>query len=193
MSVLSGPQQTELEKPVTRTAYFVELQFVSGTSRLCTADRTLTWGGHDWAGLGQIMSMSSVEESEGAAPRAITLKLSVAQLEWMAIAVGPVEEYRGQPIRLYMCPMNAAYVLIGTPALAWRGLMDTLVLGISEQGQGGLTLQCETSAYALKRRPALRVNAAQHKARFPADTGFDYLNDLLANPQLWLSKKFQAR
>ncbi len=34
MSILSAPQQAELEKPVTRTAYFLELQFAGGTSRL---------------------------------------------------------------------------------------------------------------------------------------------------------------
>jgi hypothetical protein len=43
----------------------------------------------------------------------------------------------------------------------------------------------------LKRQPALRLNAAQQKKRYPTDTGFDYLTDLIANPQVWLSKKFQ--
>jgi hypothetical protein len=45
----------------------------------------------------------------------------------------------------------------------------------------------------LKRRPAFRLNAAQHKKDNPTDTGLDYLVDLLANPQTWLSARFQRK
>jgi hypothetical protein len=68
--------------------------------------------------------------------------------------------------------------------------MDTVVVGVDGE-QGKAILKCETSAYGLKRRPSLRLNAAQQKQKYPTDTGLDYLTDLIANPQLWLSKKFQ--
>lgn len=191
MSLLTAPQQAELEKPVTRTAYFVELQFSGGTSRLTTFNQTISWGGYDWSGLGQILRLSNVQESEGADPRAINISIAAAQPEWLAVAIGPVEEYRGRRVKLYMAPLDASYALVGTPVLAWRGIMDAATIAI-DKDEGGVEIKCETAAYALKRRPVFRINAAQHKLRYPGETGLDYQADLIANPQRWLSKRFQA-
>lgn len=190
MSVLDAPQQAELEKPVTRSAYFLELQFIGGTSRLCTYNRNYTWGGFEWSGYGQLLALGAVTASEGADPRALTVTIA-SQASWLATAIGPVEEYRGRPAKLYMAPLDSSYNLVGTPALAWRGVMDTAAMAVDGQ-DGSVQIKCETAAYALKRRPVYRINAAQHKQRYPGETGLDYLTDLIANPQLWLSRRFQA-
>lgn len=184
------PQQTALEKPVASTAWFVELQFKSGTLRLCSYSQTFTWGGYDWLGFGAIGSISPIEESSGVNSRAMMFSLNVADSSLLALALGTVEDYRGQPAKLYFCPLSETGTLIDTPELCWRGIMDTAVIGVDGE-QGQITLKCETSSYGLKRRPSLRLNAAQQKHRYPTDTGFDYLNDLIADPQVWLSKKFQ--
>ena len=183
-------QQAELEKAVTRTVYFAEFQFRSSTQYLSSANQTLTWGGHDWRGFGTIGGVSPIEESEGVESHALTFTLNVAQLSILALAVGEVEEYRGRAAKLYFCPLNESFQLVGTPQLCWRGIMDLMAVAV-EGEEGKITLKCETSAYGLKRVPALRLNAAQHKKRHPNDTGLDYLNDLIANPTVWLSQKFQ--
>lgn len=191
MSILSAPQQAANEKANIRTAYFLELQFAGGTSYLCSFDRSYTWGGHTWSGLGQIMALSPVENSEGTKPNPLRITLAV-EPAWLAKAVGPVEEYRGKKSLMYVCPLDDNYRLIGTPQLAWRGKMDTVVIGIDGPA-GSIVIGCETAVLGLRRRSSLRLNAAQHKARYPGETGFDYLVDLLANPQTWISKKFMAR
>jgi len=187
---LDTPQQTELEKPVTRYVYFVELHFVSGIIRVCTAGQTIAWGGFDWLGLGSIGSISALEESAGVASSALNFTLNIAQASYLSLALGAVMDYRGQPAKMYFCPLDEQFLLVGTPKICWRGIMDTVVVGVNgEQGQA--VLKCETSAYGLKRRPSLRLNAAQQRQKYPTDTGLDYLTDLIAKPQLWLSKKFQ--
>jgi len=191
MSLLTSPQQTELEKPVTRVIYFIEFQFTSGTQRLSTFNQPITWGGYEWSGFGQVMEISNVDEVDGVDPRSLTFTLN-SRAEWLASAIGPVTEYRGRPVKMYMAPMDESFVLVGTPVLAWSGYMDTSAIGFSGQ-EGSIQIKCETAAYQLKRRPTYRINAAQHKKSYPTDTGFDYLNDLIANPQRWLSKKFQMR
>lgn len=190
MTTLDSSQQSELEKPVTRVVYFVELQFTSATQYVCTADRTITWNGHDWLGFGTVGSISAVEESEGVESKAMTFTLNIAQSAILALAVGNVEEYRGKPAKMYFCPLNESFQLVGTPQLCWRGIMDLMAVAV-EGEEGRVTLKCETSAYGLKRQPALRLNAAQHKRKYPNDTGFDYLNDLIASPTVWLSRAFQ--
>ena len=189
---LDVSQQAALEGPVARVGYFVEFKFLSGTQYACTANRTVTWGGHDWLGLGAIGGISAVEESDGIDAKSLSFTINAAQPEWLAMAVGSVEEYRGREINLYFCPLDESFVLVGTPQRCWRGIMDTVSVGI-DGDEASIQLKAETSAYGLKRRPALRLNAAQQKQAYPTDTGFDYLTDLIANPQTWISIAFQRR
>lgn len=188
----TGPQQTELEKPVTRTAYFGEFAFLSGTLYLSSWNVTLPWGGHDWLGLGQIVDVSSVDESDSLEARNLTFALNIAQPSVLALAIGDVMQYRGRDARLYYCPLDVNFRLVDTPELCWRGYMDTMSVGV-EGEEGKIALMCETSARGLRRKSSLRLNAAQQKKAFPTDTGLDYLTDLIAHPQLWLTKRFQER
>lgn len=190
MATLDSSQQAELEKAVTRVCYFVELDFRDATSYICSANITLTWGGHDWIGLGTIGSISAIEESEGVESKSLTFTLNVAQLSILALAVGDVEQYRGRNAKMYFCPLDESFQPVGTPQQCWRGIMDTMAVSVDGE-EGAIQLKCETSAYGLKKQPGLRLNAAQQKSRYPTDTGLDYLTDLIANPQIWLSKKFQ--
>jgi hypothetical protein len=184
-------QQTALEQPVVRIAYFVEFAFKTATQRLSTLNIPVTWGGYGWAGLGTLGNISAIEESDSIEPKGLTFTLNAADPSWLALSIGNVGEYRGRLVKLYMCPLDEGFQLIDTPEICWRGYMDMMSTGVEKDGSGGITLKCETAAYGLKRRPALRLNAAQQKQRQPGDTGFNYLQDLIANPQTWLSKKFQ--
>lgn len=190
MTTLDSSQQSELEKPVTRIVYFVQLDFRDSTQYICSANITINWNGQDWLGLGTIGAISAIEESEGTESKSLTFTLSVAQRSVLALAVGDVEQYRGRDAKIYFCPLDESFRLVGTPQLCWRGIMDTMSVGVDGE-EGQISLKCETSAYGLKRQPGLRLNAAQQKSRYPTDTGLDYLTDLIANPQIWLSKKFQ--
>jgi hypothetical protein len=190
MTTLSSPQQTELEKPVTRIVYFVELDFRDATQYLCTANVSITWGGHEWIGLGSMGAISPIEESQGVESKSLTFTLNVAQNSVLALAVGDVEQYRGRNAKMYFVPLDESFRPVGISVVCWRGIMDTMAVSVNGE-EGAITLKCETSAYGLKRQPGLRLNAAQQKNRYPTDTGLDYLNDLIANPQIWLSKKFQ--
>lgn len=184
-------QQTALEKASIRVAYFIELHFVSGIIRLCNSGQSYVWGSHDWLGLGLLGKISPMEESAGVNSTAMTFTLNVTQYAILALAVGSVEDYRGQVAKLYFCPLDDQFRFIDTPELCWSGLMDTMVVSVDGEA-GQIALKCETSVYGLKRRSPQRLNPAQHKQRHPGDTGLDYVTDLIARPQLWLSKKFQA-
>jgi len=191
MTTLSTAQTTEVEKPVTRVAYFAEFHFQSGIQYVSSLNQTITWGGHDWIGLGSLAAINTIEEADSVDAKSLDFTLNVAQTSYLALSVGTVEEYRGLAAKLYMCPLSETFTLIDTPVLCWTGIMDTMAVGIDSSGSGQITLRCETAAYGLKRRPSYRMNAAQQKIKFPNDTGFDYLTDLIARPQLWLSTKFQ--
>lgn len=202
---LTVNQQAELEKPVTRYAYFVEFHFLSGTVYLSSLGQTVTWGGHDWLGFGSVGGIGGIDEALGASASSLTFTLNIAQSEYLYIAITAATEYRGRPAKLYFCPLNEQFQLVDYtfgdvntwPTRCWNGTMDTIAVGINgDRGgtTGTISLNCETSAYGLKRKSPLRLTAAQQKQRYPNDTGFDYLTDLLGNPDnnIWLTKRFQS-
>lgn len=188
----SEAQQAALEKPVVPIAYFVEFDFKGGTTRLSTLNQTVVWGGYEWVGVGAISNISAVNESEAIESSALNFTLNAAEMSWLSLAVGSVEEYRGRSAKMWMCPLDDSFQLVDDPVICWRGVMDAVSVGI-EGEQGNITLKCETSAYGLKRKQGLRMSAAQQRKRHPTDTGLDYLVDLIINGQLWLSKKFQMQ
>jgi hypothetical protein len=165
------------------------MRFASGTQYVCSWNQTITWGGHDWIGVGTIASISSIEESETVEPRSLTFSLATPS-SYLALAVGSVEEYRGRTVVVYICPLDENYVLVGTPEICWRGVMDEMAVSV-DGAAGSITLKAENALSALRRRPSARMNAAQQKKLYPTDTSFDYLADLIAHPQQWLSKRFQ--
>ena len=182
-------QQAAFEKPVVPAAWFVEMEFSSGTLRICSYTQTYTWGGYDWTGLGSVGTISSIVESTGSGAAAMTFGLNIAATALLALGVGVVEDYRGRNAKLYFCPLDSTGNLIDTPELCWRGRMDVMTSSVDGE-DGQIVLKCETSSFGLK-RSSMRLNAAQQKQRYPTDTGFDYLNSLISDPQVWLSKKFQ--
>lgn len=185
-------QQLALEKASVPWAYFVEMQFASSTQRVCNFNKTFSWGGYDWLGLGALGSISPFKSSEKIEPNPVTLGLNIARPEWLALGIGAVEEYRGLPVKIYMCPLTPEHTLIDTPIKEWEGDMDVFAASVSAAGEGTLTLRCEPSAKKLRRSNSLRVNAAQQKSQYPTDTGFDYQADLIATPQTWVSRRFQT-
>lgn len=186
-------QQAALEQPHTSTAYFAEFDFSGGTIRVCNFNQTYTWGGYDWTGLGTLGGIDAIQESDSLTPQALNFTLNIANPSVLSLGVGAVEDYRGLPAKLYHCPLDDSFRLIDTPEICWSGTMDQMSVGVGADGTGQIVLKCETSAYGLKRRPTMRVNAAQQKKLHPSDTGFDYLTNLIASPTLWLSVKFQRK
>jgi hypothetical protein len=196
MSDLTYAQQTVLEQAHVRYAYFVEFHFASAVARLSTLNINLTWGGHEWVGMGAVGNISPMEQAQGTNSRAMDFTLSLPQTEWLYRSVGAVEEYRGRQAKMYFCPLGDDWQPIGEPLLCWHGTMDSMpssISGTPPDATGSITLRCETSAYGLRRPASLRLNAAQHKQRHPNDTGLDRLTALLGKQLPWLSKKFQQR
>jgi hypothetical protein len=189
---ISSTQQSELERPAPKVVYLMELQFVGTPQYLSTWNRNFTWDSRLWVGLGGLVSIGRITESESVTSSALSFNLNAADLAWISLAVGNDAIYRNRLALLYMCPIGDDGSLVDTPQLCWRGRMDAVVVGVNGS-TGSISVKCETAAYAFKRRPTLRINAVQHRKVYPTDTGLDYLTDLLAKPQTWLSKRFQGK
>lgn len=189
---LTTPQQTELEKAVTRVIYFAEFDFVGGVVRLNSSNSNVEWGGYTWQGLGSLGSISQVEETDSTEAKSLTFTLNCAESSWVALAIGSDLVYRGRAAKLYFSPLAENYTMIGTPVLCWKGVMDLMAMSI-DGDTGNISLRCESSMFGLKRGDPIRLNAAQHKRTYPTDRGLDYLISVQSDPVTWLSARFQKK
>jgi hypothetical protein len=185
-------QQNALSARHFGIAVFVYLNFLGGAIRLSTWNHDITWGANTWTGLGKFISISDAKESEKIETQPLDMSLNIADSAILALAVGESEAYRGRTANLYMCPMEDG-VLIGTPIQCWSGTMDICTVSYGADGGGSISMRAKPTSDKLSRPSTFRVNhQLQTQLINPSDLGFEYQADLIANPQLWLSRKFQT-
>jgi hypothetical protein len=175
------------------TAYFVELDFLAGMIRLTTWSTSIVWGGFTWIGLGALVGISKVPTSERPQYPAVDFSLSVANPTTLSLARGNVETYRGRDANLYRYILSDNNTYLGDPELVWAGEMSQVRLDTGDgKGRGAsISLRCEQRGRAQRNSASLRLVSAQHEQRFPGDTALRRKEELMAKPQLWLSKRFQ--
>jgi hypothetical protein len=173
--------------------YFVELAFAGGMIRVTTWSTSLDWGGYTWTGLGALVGISKVASSERPQYPALDLSLGVQNPTILGLARGNVENYRGRDANLYRYILSDTLQYLGDPELVWAGEMSQVRIdtGDGQKRPASITLRCEQRGRAQRNSTSLRLVSAQQEQRFPGDTALRRKEELIAKPQLWLSKKFQ--
>ncbi|MCV2349331.1 hypothetical protein [Paucibacter sp. Y2R2-4] len=185
----------QVAAPTAGLVYLVEMQFTTGTVRLCSWSHSLEALGQSWQGAGRLMSVSGLQDAEGLQYPAVDLGLAVQDPSLLALCRGSVNTYRRRPVLIYLGAMNSVLQLQGTPELLWSGLMDQVRLrtgdGADQAAQA--VMRCELQGRDKRAPQSLRLNNAQHQARFPGDTFFARVEEFGSKPQPWLSIRFQRR
>jgi len=171
--------------------YLVEAFFTQGTQRWTNWPMDVEWEGQTYRGLGQLGSVSELQESEGGVGGKVTLRLSPVDVGVLSLAVGNVEGYRGKPVNVYAWPIDNRYRRVGQPILRHFGVMDQV--SVKQDGDSGvIELIClPGGTNGIRKSGGQRVSAANQKLVDPTDQGLEYAQGLVNTPQLWLSKKFQ--
>ena len=121
---------------------FAKLEFPSGTIYVHNSLGTYTWGGQDWLGVGDMGSISQVEEGLDVSPYAITLTLSGLDATISSAAL--TEDYYLHPVTVYLGVLNAEDVLIDTPTQIWAGFMDQMNMSVGADGGDAIQLIAES-------------------------------------------------
>ncbi|MGJ7611840.1 MULTISPECIES: hypothetical protein [unclassified Variovorax] len=171
----------------------VEMQMRSGTVRFTNWPLDVQVMGFTWQGLGRLGSIGPLHESEDGAEEKLTLKLSPVDVGTRALALGDPSEYQDRTMRIWLALLNAdTQQISGTPVLRLVGVMDQMK--IERDGtNASISMECRSASYNVRSNPAaLRMNHAQHQARYAGERGFEYLTGLIGTPSLWISKFLQA-
>jgi hypothetical protein len=201
MIALGAPAIAQAAGVVAGVAWLAELDFAAGMQRWCTAPGSITSGGYTWTGLGLFAGVGNLTEGADSAAEQITLSLSVVDPAMLALAMGQVEGYRGRAARLYLQLLDATCQPVGSPVKRWAGVMNKVQIErrpaepeSTQDGTGTINLLCTRSGMARARHSTgLRLTDAQQRARYPGDTGLQYVRTLIEQPARWLSKEFQKQ
>jgi hypothetical protein len=195
---LDGTASARIAASVRGVAWLVQLDFLPSTLYYTTAPQTFTIGGNAYLGLGDLAGVSDVGESENTSAEQVTLSFALVNTALLAATLGNVENYRGRAVRLYLQLFDEAFQPAGAPVLRWSGHMQPVkvVRTPSDPAGGGaagrIELPCARAGMARARNPAgLRLSHAQQLQRYPGDLGLEYVQTLIEQPSLWLSKRFQ--
>lgn len=185
-----------LAAPHAAPLWLLQFDFATGTQRYTNWTHSLEYFGHTWTGLGAVVGVSIVTQSEDLQFPAVDVQLNVANAGVLALALGTPAPYRNRPITIWQALLDDELKPAGDPEVIWAGLMDQLRFDTgdgSEEGRPAAVMRCEMPGRDKRGATSLRLTHGQQQQRFPGDTGLSRIEWMLGVPQLWLSKRFQMQ
>lgn len=177
---------TALFKAATKAENFVfgvavEMNFPSGFSRMNTSPYVIAINGNNFAGTGQLGTVSSVSEESSLTAKGVTLTLSGIDPAMVNIALS--ENPQGRSCKMWVCLFDANHALIADPypVGVWR--MDTMDVTMDKTAT--ISLKAE-SVLADWSRPRVRYYTdGDQQSRWQGDVFFDQLAPNLDKEILW--------
>jgi hypothetical protein len=175
---LTSTTISSIEDDVVQPFFAVELLFDGDNAiRLWTGVGTLTVGGEDYVGSGNLLSVSAIEETSEMAVKGATLTLSGVPSEVVALALN--EPYQGRVCNIY-------FGVIGEQVFnqVFSGYMDQM--NINDGGDTAtIELMVENRLIDLERARVARFTSGYQKSIYPGDLGLDFVEDLQDKDIVW--------
>jgi len=167
-----------LDDDVVHPFFAVELQFDSQTIRTWTGQGTLTLGdGTEWIGSGQLLSISSIEETQEMSVRGATLTMSGIPSNLLSLALSA--PYQGRVCKIYFGVMGEQIF-----NELFSGYMDQMNI---EDGADYATIEMrvENKLVDLERARVARFTSGYQKSVYAGDLGLDFIEDLQDKQIVW--------
>ncbi len=190
MSLFPETIKAALGGRTVRASFLVLFDFTSQPMRIWTGSGKITAGGADWYGLGQLGSISGLEQAvNGEAPET-TFILSGINSEIVSLARDEwADEGRDRLVKVLLQFHNyeddRPLELFDEPYSIWAGRMQTPRFELQGPTTRKITVSAE-SLFALRSRPAFsQYTDADQKSRFPGDRGFEFVPGLVNKIVTW--------
>lgn len=174
---LTPTTTSSLDDDVVYPFFAVELLFDSEPVRMWTGQGSLSANGNTYIGLGQILNVSSVEETAEISVKGATITLSGVTQDLVALALN--ETYQGRVCNIYF-GMTGEQVL----NQIFSGYMDQM--NIADGGETStIELKVENKLVDLERPKIARFTSGYQKSVYPNDKGLDFVEDLQDKKIAW--------
>lgn len=171
-----------LQEKFVNVAILAQLQFDSETVYMWTGVGNLSWNGDTYIGGGNLIGISTVEETQELQAKGLQVSLNGISSSLISLAFN--ERVRGRPFRMWLACLNDDRTIIGTPYRLFTGMMD--VMSSADDGQtASISLTVENSLIIGQRNKVQRYTSVDQKKKYPADTGLDRINQLQDKEIIW--------
>lgn len=159
---------TRIKERVVRPAVLIYADLPDGARRVWTGRTPITFDGHTWAGVGEVLSLSGLGEDTQTLARGISLRLNSMDPDMAAAIVG--QPYQGRACAVWMGfwdETRADLSIIERPVFEGRLDSDDM----EENGESAnLTLRAEHRLVDALRRREWRYTEADQAALHPGET-----------------------
>ncbi len=200
---LSNITIESISEDVVYPFFATELRFDDNIIRMWTGQGTLVLeDGTEWIGLGQLLSISSIEETSEMAVKGATITLSGIPSELLSLALST--PYQGRVAKIYfgtflrdsLLQETGNYILlegggrINLESMStgfnelFSGYMDQM--NIEESGDTAtIAMAVENKLIDLERARVARFTSGYQKSVYPGDLGCDFIEDLQDKKISW--------
>jgi hypothetical protein len=176
--------QANLDDDVIYPFFAVELLFDAAPIRTWTGNGIITYEGNDFTGSGNLLSVSSVEETSEISVRGANLSLSGIPSSFLALALGT--PYQGRICKIYLGMSDKTLDTYNLTPI-FTGYMDQM--NISEEADTcSIELKVENKLIDLERARVSRFTSGYQKSVYPDDLGLDFVESLQDRPIAWGKK-----
>lgn len=182
---LSGGFATAIAAGHVNVFPLVELQFASGTDYVCGLDFDVAHGGNTYLAAGGCMAIERINETP-TQTEGLQIRLVGSTSANVALALG--EKVQGRPCTVRLAVIDGAGAL-QVDDNVWTGLMDTMALeDAAEQCQA--VISAEHMLAVWDRPRVVRYTDAQQQTLYPADLGFQYVEEMAEASLVWPGREF---
>ena len=183
--------------------FAVELQFDGNIVRMWTGQGTLVLADNsEWVGLGQLLSISAIEETSEMSVKGASISLSGIPSTLLSLALS--EPYQGRIAKIYfgtfqqgsILQESSYYILLQDGSRInledmsanlnelFSGYMDQM--NIEESGDTAtIEMMVENKLIDLERARVARFTSGYQKSVYPGDLGMDFIEDLQDKKISW--------
>ena len=157
--------------------YAVDLLFDSNPVYAWTGFDTITLNSNSYTGVGNLLQISDVQESQDIAAKGMTLSLSGIPSALLSLALNT--PYQGRLCKVYLGFMTSWESPDASPDIVeiFSGYMDQMTIDEGPE-TSTITTSVESRLIDLERPRTRRYTAENQKQRFSGDKAFDFVESL---------------
>jgi hypothetical protein len=152
-------------------AIFLTATFVSGPVYLWTGYSPIVWNGNTWLGIGDLGSITPIEEGSTIEAKGLTISLN----GFDATLLGHVldEFLLGAPVVIYLGLFSGG-ALLDSPICCWAGRMDQPTIDV-DGTTATISINCENRLLDMNVTVDKRYTPQQAQQDNPGDAGFQFV------------------
>lgn len=180
---LTSAMLAAITDPSVRPAFFLYTEaFSSGPVRVWTGWGTITWGGNTWQGIGDLGTISTIEEGTDIEARGLTVQMTGFDT---SILGKVLDEFQKQKdCYLYVGFFDTSNNLIADPAVAFAGSMDDPRCA-ADAKQAILTINIESPLLDMNVGVERRYTHTDQQIDYPGDMGFEFVDAIQERTIYW--------